>query len=71
MVTFEVLKKDFSIKILRELRSWSWQNLYIIKFHAQPFMPFYPVSGAEKQITQESKDECTKIINKSFMIAMF
>ena len=54
MVTFEVLKKDFSSTILRELRFWSWQNnLYIIKFHAQPFMPFFPVPVAEKQITQE------------------
>ena len=34
-------------------------------------MPFYPVPLAEKQITQESKDEYTKIINKSFMIATF
>ena len=34
-------------------------------------MPFYPVPVAEKQITQESNDEYTKIINKSFMIAMF
>ena len=71
MVGFEVPKKDFSSKILRELRFWSWQNLYIIKFQAQPFMPFYPVPLAEKQITQESKDEYTKIINKSFMIVMF
>ena len=34
-------------------------------------MPFYPVPVAEKQITQESKDKYTKIINKSFMMAMF
>ena len=71
MVTFEVLKKDVSSKILQQLRFWSWQNLYIIKFQAQPFMPFYPVPVAEKQITQESKDKYTKIINKSFMMAMF
>ena len=71
MVTFEVLKKDFSSKILRELRFLSWQNLYIIKFQARPFMPFYPVPVAEKQITKESKDEYAKIINKSFMIVMF